>query len=309
MLQQTTVAAVIPYFCAFMDRWPTVERLAAADDDAILAAWAGLGYYARARNLIAAARHLAVEGFPSDEAGWRALPGVGAYTAAAVAAIAYGAHAVVVDGNVERVVVRLHAMEAPLVAIRKAIHAAAARLTPARRMGDYAQAMMDLGATICTPRAPACAICPLMAPCAARAAGVAADLPRRAPRAARPQRRGAVFIAQRSDGAVLVRTRPTKGLLGGMTEFPGGAWSAHEPDMRDAPLALAWRPCGAVRHVFTHFALTLDVYRADAPCDAPTPSACRWRPHATLDADALPSLMRKAAHVAGLAVAPRRAPG
>lgn len=302
MLQQTTVAAVAPYFEKFLARWPTVAALAAARDEEILAAWAGLGYYARARNLVACARRLATEGFPGTEEGWRALPGVGPYTAAAIAAIAFGLPAVVVDGNVERVVARLEAIETPLPAARAEIRAAAALLSPKARAGDYAQAMMDLGATVCAPRAPACERCPFAAFCRARAAGIAAQLPRRAPRPARPERRGAVFVARRADGSVLLRTRPAKGVLGGMSEFPGSDWgeSAQAAGVEAAPLGLDWRPRGAIRHVFTHFALTLDVFVGQAPKTAKAPAGTRWAPEAALGAEALPSLMRKAAKRAGL---------
>lgn len=300
MLQQTTVAAVIAYYERFTARWPDVAALAAAPEAEILAAWAGLGYYSRARNLIAAARRLAAEGLPGDEAGWRALPGVGPYTAAAIAAIAHDQPAVVVDGNVERVVARLAAIETPLPAGRKEIVAAAALVSPVRRPGDYAQAMMDLGAIVCTPRAPACGACPLAGFCKARAQGRAADLPRRAPRAVRPERRGAVFVARRADGAVLVRSRPPRGLLGGMTEFPGTDWTATPAGTDAAPLKLDWRGRGNIRHVFTHFALTLDVYVAAAPQSAATPAGCRWVGENALAAEALPSLMRKAATQAGL---------
>ena len=227
MLQQTTVAAVIPHFERFTARWPTVEALAAAEDGAVMAAWAGLGYYARARNLLACARAVAGQGgFPDTEPGLRALPGVGAYTAAAVAAIAFGHPAVVVDGNVERVMARLHAVLAPLPGARRELREHAAALTPAHRPGDHAQAVMDLGATVCTPRRPACGICPWMARCAGRRAGLAETLPRRAPRAPRPARRGTLWIARRADGAWLLERRPPRGMLGGTLGWPGTPWEA-----------------------------------------------------------------------------------
>ena len=227
MLQQTTVATVGDYFRRFVERWPTIEALAAAPIDEVLSAWAGLGYYARARNLHACA--LAVAGphggrFPTEEAALLALPGIGAYTAAAIRAIAFDQPASAVDGNVERVIARLFAIETPLPDAKTEIKARAARLVPAERAGDYAQAMMDLGATVCTPRNPRCVICPLMANCKARKLGLAEDLPRRAPKALKPTRRGLAFVLARKDGAILLRKRPPKGLLGGMDEVPSSPW-------------------------------------------------------------------------------------
>lgn len=307
MLQQTTVKAVIPYYGRFLARWPDVAALAAADLDAVLGEWAGLGYYSRARNLHACAKAVAAEHggrFPADEALLRALPGVGAYTAAAIAAIAFGLPATVVDGNVERVVARLFAVETPLPGAKAEIGALAARLTPHEQPGDYAQGMMDLGATVCTPRSPSCEACPLAPHCSARARGLAASLPARAPKAERPQRRGAAFVAVRADGAVLLRRRPPKGLLGGMLEVPSTEWGAAMPDegaaMDAAPVAAQWRRVpGAVTHIFTHFRLTLEVWRADG-VRAAAPEGCRWYPRATLAGEALPSVMRKVlAHAMG----------
>ncbi len=229
MLQQTTVAAVIPYFSAFLARWPSVDALAEAPAEEVMRQWAGLGYYARARNLHACARAVTTQfggRFPEEEAALRALPGLGPYTAAAVAAIAFGRRAVVVDGNVERVVARLFAIETPLPAAKPLIRERAAALTPKERPGDHAQAMMDLGATICAPKNPACVICPLSPVCAGRAGGDPARFPVKGQKPVRPLRRGAAFYILRADGAVLVRTRPQKGLLGGMTEIPGTPWSA-----------------------------------------------------------------------------------
>lgn len=308
MLQQTTVTAVGPYFRKFLDRWPDVQALAAAPDEEIMRAWAGLGYYSRARNLAACARAVAARGaFPSDEAGLRELPGVGPYTAAAVAAIAFGRRAVVVDGNVERVVSRLFAIDTPLPQAKPEIRARADELTPHERAGDFAQAMMDLGATICAPRNPACALCPLSADCAARNDNAQETYPRRAPKPQRPQRRGAVFVAMRTDGAVLLRTRPPKGLLGGMTEFPGTEWSTDFDAtcaLDAAPLPLAWRRLpDEIVHVFTHFALTLVVYVGKAPRATAAPEGCRWVATQALADEALPSLMRKVAAHAGLAAA------
>src|SRR5205823_6586096 len=223
MLQQTTVATVGDYFHRFVMRWPTIEALAAAPIDEVLSAWAGLGYYARARNLHACARVVAEQHgglFPEDEAALLALPGIGPYTAAAIRAIAFDHQASAVDGNVERVIARLFAIETPLPDAKIEIGARAAELVPARRAGDYAQAMMDLGATVCTPRSPRCVICPLMKNCLARKLAIAEKLPQRAPKADKPTRRGLAFVLARKDGAILLRKRPTNGLLGGMDEVP-----------------------------------------------------------------------------------------
>lgn len=287
MLQQTTVAAVKGYFDRFTRLWPTVQALAAADEAQVMAEWAGLGYYARARNLIACARLVAAAGgFPDTRAGLAALPGIGAYTSAAVAAIAFGRPETVVDGNVERVVARLFAVQTPLPAARRDLTALAATLTPAARPGDFAQAMMDLGATICTPRNPACAICPLMELCAARAAGLAADLPRRAPKAPRPVRTGTVWVALDETG-VLVETRPARGLLGGTLAFPSSGWDgSDQPPPQDG----AWQRAGEVRHVLTHFEARLTVLRAPLG----NPSRGEMMARDGFDPSALPGLMRKA---------------
>jgi A/G-specific adenine glycosylase len=311
MLQQTTVAAVGPYFHRFLARWPDVASLAAAPDEEVMREWAGLGYYSRARNLVACAREIAARGaFPDDEGALRELPGVGPYTAAAIAAIAFGRRAVVVDGNVERVVARLHAIETPLPAAKPEIRERTDALTPEKRAGDFAQAMMDLGATICTPKRPACALCPLSDGCLARKGGAPETYPRRLQKAERPQRQGAAFVALRADGAVLLRTRPPKGLLGGMTEFPGGAWTADGDatgDRAAAPLPLDWRSTlGDVAHVFTHFALRLRVYVGEAEPGCVAPNGCRWVAADALHLEALPSVMRKVAAHAGLAAARRK---
>nr|WP_246026628.1 A/G-specific adenine glycosylase [Paracoccus luteus] len=259
MLQQTTVAAVRGYFDRFTALWPDVQALARADEARVMAEWAGLGYYARARNLVACARAVAAAGgFPDTREGLAALPGIGAYTSAAIAAIAFGRAETVVDGNVERVVARLFAVQTPLPAARRELTALAATLTPADRPGDFAQAMMDLGATICTPRRPACGICPLTQICAARAQGIAADLPRRAPKAPRPVRTGTAWVALDATG-VLVERRPARGLLGGTLAFPSTGWDGSElPPPQDG----GWQALGEVRHVFTHFELRLTVLRA-----------------------------------------------
>jgi len=274
MLQQTTVAAVIPYFARFLAAWPDVAALAAAPREDVLSAWAGLGYYARARNLHAAAQELAADGFPRTEGGWRALPGVGPYTAAAIAAIAYGAPANVVDGNVERVMARLHAVDTPTPLAKPVLRALAAQLATNGRPGDWAQALMDLGATTCTPKAPRCNACPWEAMCAARADGAPERYPVRAPKRERPRRFGAAFRIEREGALWLVR-RPEPGLLAGMaglptTDWRGEPWSQAEA-LPQAPADAHWRKVGAVRHMFTHFALTLDVYQGDA-----TPSGEGW---------------------------------
>ncbi len=296
MLQQTTVAAVIPYFEAFTRRWPTVAELAAAEDADVMGAWAGLGYYARARNLLKCARAVAETGgvFPGTEADLAALPGIGPYTAAAVAAIAFGRRAVVVDGNVERVMARIHNVQVPMPDAKPALRDLAETLTPDTRPGDYAQAVMDLGATICSPRSPACGICPWMEGCAARAEGVAAELPRKRPKPAKPVRQGVVYLARRADGALLLETRPDKGLLGGMLGLPGGAWVEGVPE-EVPPISAAWRDVDEeVRHTFTHFHLVLRVMVADVAADA---VPARGGFVANVAPADLPTVMRKALRV------------
>jgi A/G-specific adenine glycosylase len=292
MLQQTTVAAVLPYFRRFTETWPDIEALAAAPDAEVMAAWAGLGYYARARNLIACARAVAASGgrFPETEEALRALPGIGAYTAAAIAAIAFDRPAVVVDGNVERVMARLFAIATPLPDAKPILRERAAALTPAARPGDHAQAVMDLGATICTPRRPACGLCPWQGDCAGRIAGIAADLPRRRERVARPIRRGIAYLVARADGAVLLERRPGEGLLGGMLALPGPAWS--ETAEPAPPFAASWREAGMVRHAFTHFHLELSVAVSAVPPDFVPPFGAFF-PRARALAS-VPSVMRKA---------------
>jgi len=289
MLQQTTVAAAAPYFARFLAAWPSVADLAAASRDDVLSAWAGLGYYSRARNLHVAAQRLAAEGFPETEAGWRGLPGVGAYTAAAIAAIAYDQPVNVVDGNVERVMARLRAVEAPLPDAKAELRALAGELVTAHRPGDWAQALMDLGATVCTPKSPKCGSCPWVSACAAYATGRPETYPRRAAKVERPRRYGAVFRIARDGEFWLVR-RPDKGLLGGMAALPTTDWRAKKWPRAEAltyaPTKAAWKKTGQVRHVFTHFALTLDVYDAQA-----APSGDGWWG----DASALPTVFKKAA--------------
>lgn len=299
MLQQTTVAAVAPYFQAFVARWPTVRDLAAAPLDSVLREWAGLGYYARARNLHKCAQTVAAwrgGRFPEDEAALRKLPGVGDYTAAAIAAIAFGHRAVVMDGNVERAVARLFAVRDPLPGAKPALKRLAGELTPDVRPGDYAQALMDLGATVCTPRKPACGLCPWMADCAARAAGIAETLPTKAEKTERPTRRGVAFWAMRPDGSVLLRRRPEAGLLGGMIEIPSTPWRAEvwAPDEAAgaAPVAAEWRALpGLVRHGFTHFQLELSVMAGKVGGNAAARGL--WCPLDRLGDHALPTLMRK----------------
>ena len=309
MLQQTTVATVKPYFADFIARWPTVADLAVADLDAVLHAWQGLGYYARARNLHKCARMVAGERggrFPGTEEELAKLPGIGAYTAAAVAAIAFGQKTTPIDGNVERVTARLFAVAQPLPGGRRRISVLAGGLPSPRRPGDFAQAMMDLGATVCTPRNPACGACPLSPDCRAGSAGEAERYPVKGPKKARPVRHGWVFWARRGDGGILLRRRPEKGLLGGMMEFPSTgwreqAWTAAEA-AHQAPLAAVgghWRPLeGVVRHTFTHFHLELMVLAAAVKGRAP--KGALWCPPARFSDHALPTVMKKVArHAAG----------
>ena len=304
MLQQTTTAHAAPYFEKFTRLWPTVEALAAADEAAVMAEWAGLGYYSRARNLVACARAVAGRGgFPFSEESLRELPGIGEYTAAAIAAIAHGQRAVVIDANVERVVARLFAIDAPLPA-RAKIRAAADAITPATRAGDFAQAMMDLGATICTPRDPKCLLCPLSADCRARAQGRQNELPVKAPKRARPLRAGTAFWIERandSGAAVWLVRRPGRGLLGGMRALPDDAWNARHDGSGEAPLAGAWRAGGVVRHTFTHFDLELGlaIYAGDHWGEL---VGGEWWSCADLDAAGLPTLFAKAARLALTAV-------
>lgn len=303
MLQQTTVAAVKPYFERFMARWPTVQALAAAAPDEVMAAWAGLGYYARARNLLACAQVVTRDFggvFPDTETALRALPGIGPYTAAAIAAIAFGRRAVVVDGNVERVMARLHAVTAPLPAAKARLRALAEALTPDERPGDYAQAVMDLGATVCTPKSPACARCPWAAACRGRARGIAATLPRKAAKKAAPTRHGVAFWVTDARGRVLLQRRPPRGLLGGMLGFPGTAWReapwTAADARRAAPVTAAWTPLpGEVEHTFTHFRLKLRVWAGRAPRIEKTAEAL-WLAPGTLESAGLPNVMRKVAH-------------
>ncbi|MBN9583527.1 MAG: A/G-specific adenine glycosylase [Afipia sp.] len=302
MLQQTTVKAVGPYFEKFTARWPSVAALGAAAQDDVLRMWAGLGYYSRARNLHACAvavlrDHGGV--FPDTEEGLRALPGIGPYTAAAIAAIAFDRRTMPVDGNIERVVSRLFAVEDALPKAKPLIQQRAATLLGPSRAGDSAQALMDLGATICTPKKPACVLCPLGDGCAARARGDQDTFPRKAAKKTGALRRGAAFVVTRGP-ELLVRTRPEKGLLGAMTEVPTSEWRADNDDkaaLAQAPVLKAvarWqRKAGVVTHVFTHFPLELVVYAASVPARSRAPAGMRWVPLATLNDEALPNVMRK----------------
>ena len=283
MLQQTTTAHAAPYFEAFVRRWPTVDDLAGAEDGEVMAAWAGLGYYARARNLLACAREVQARHggqFPADEVALRSLSGVGRYTAAAVTAIAFEAPANVVDGNVERVMARLFALETPLPAAKPQLTALAAVFVTPERPGDWAQALMDLGATVCRPRAPLCDACPWRSACRAFASGAPETYPRRSPKAGRPQRFGAVFVLAHKGEVALVRREP-KGLLGGMLGLPTTAWTDRAPTegeiLAAQPAPGPWREAGAVAHVFTHFALALRVFQGEAEQLQEAPGAL-WTP-------------------------------
>jgi A/G-specific adenine glycosylase len=309
MLQQTTVKAVVPYFVRFTARWPTVQALASAPLDDVLKLWAGLGYYARARNLHACAQAVVERHggrFPASEAELIRLPGIGPYSAAAIAAIAFDHPVAAVDGNVERVVARLFAVEGELPAAKADIRRIAQSLVPPRRAGDFAQALMDLGATLCKPRDPICELCPWTQSCAARRRGGAERFPNKPSRAPGQLRRGAAFVALRRDGMVLVRTRPPAGLLGGMTEVPTTEWR-HGFDARTTlaqaprfgPHSVKWRRVpGTVTHAFTHFPLALIVYAVQIPVDVAAPAGTRWVALAALAGEALPKVMRKVlAHV------------
>jgi A/G-specific adenine glycosylase len=301
MLQQTTVAAVIPYFERFTARWPDVRSLAAADDAELMAAWAGLGYYARARNLLACARMVVADhdgSFPADEVDLRSLPGIGAYTAAAIAAIAFGRRAVVVDANVERVVARLFAITAPLPNARPEIRIACDHITPTQRSGDFAQAMMDLGATLCTPRNPGCLACPLSNHCSAHQLGIAGTLPVKPVKAAKPARTGTAYWIE-NDGKVWLVKRPGKGMLGGMRALPDDDWTARKDGNSVPPIAAEWRTLNeAVNHVFTHFTLTLSIALTSSPVQQELLGDGEYWPVKSLDSAGLPTLFSKAATLA-----------
>ncbi|WP_323781175.1 A/G-specific adenine glycosylase [Thalassovita sp.] len=295
MLQQTTVAAVKDYFNHFTTRWPTVTALAAAADEDVMGAWAGLGYYARARNLLKCARVVVADHdgqFPATRDGLLNLPGIGPYTAAAIAAIAYDQPETVVDGNVERVMARLHDLHLPLPTAKPELTELARHLTPPQRPGDYAQAVMDLGATICTPKSPSCGICPWCDSCAARAAGTASELPKKLPKKPKPTRVGIAYVGRRTDGALLLQRRPDKGLLGGMLGWPGSDWVETPPE-ETPPIAADWRDLGAeARHTFTHFHLRLAVRVAEIPSEA-QPDQGEFVPLDRFRPSDLPTVMRK----------------
>jgi A/G-specific adenine glycosylase len=298
MLQQTTVAAVKSYFEKFIERWPGVSALAAAPRDDVMKAWAGLGYYARARNLKACAEKIASEfggEFPQNVAELLTLPGIGDYTAAAIAAIAFDEPAPVVDGNIERVIARMFAIDKPLPAAKANIRAHQARLTPTKRAGDYAQALMDLGATICTPKRPACTLCPWSEACLAHAAGNSEAFPVRAARTKRPTRYGNAYVAIREDGAILLRQRDERGLLGGMSEVPGTEWTGENSSTAaHAPFPAAWRSLpNPVIHVFTHFRLELSVFVAEVPTMCAAPGDAWWADAESIPNEALPSVFKK----------------
>jgi A/G-specific adenine glycosylase len=298
MLQQTTVAAVKDYYIKFLLRWPKVSDLAKASQEDVLRAWAGLGYYARARNLHACAIKVVSdwnEKFPDTEGALRTLPGIGPYTAAAIAAIAFDRPHAAVDGNVERVITRVYAIETPLPAAKPLIKLKAQALVPKKRAGDFAQALMDLGATICTPRTANCRICPWTDDCQGRALGTAENLPRKAPKAKIPTRLGIAFWVERDDGHILLRQRPQKGLLGGMMEIPSTPWEAKLPQDIEAPVTADWIKMKApVEHTFTHFHLQLSVWKTTtAEKSLPDGGDYRWVHKNELAHEALPSLMRK----------------
>jgi A/G-specific adenine glycosylase len=296
MLQQTTVAAVKDYFLKFTTLWPSVHHLAAASTEDVMKAWAGLGYYARARNLHACAKIVASElggKFPAGLNGLQALPGIGPYTAAAIAAIAFDIPAAAIDGNVDRVISRYFAIEEPLPQSKPRIREEATALVPEKRAGDFAQALMDLGATVCTPKSPACDMCPWTDECSGRIRGMATTLPRKATRQKVPTRFGHVYWIENTKGDVLVRTREAKGLLGGMTEFPSSDWQRDKPPAFEAPFFAEWkRLMGTVEHTFTHFHLELTVWKAK--CERPELKS-HFVGKTELGNEALPSLMRKVA--------------
>ncbi len=300
MLQQTTVAAVKDYFLRFAQTWPDVHALADADLEDVLKAWAGLGYYARARNLHKCAKVISNEyygQFPQTTAELQKLPGIGPYTSGAIAAIAFGNSVAAVDGNVERVLARYHALETPLPDLKAEVKSLAQALVPDQRCGDFAQALMDLGATVCAPRKANCLICPWSASCEGRKLGIAETLPRKAPKKAKPTRYGVCFWIERQDGAVLLRRRPERGLLGGMTEVPSTQWTEHgaaSPE-EQAPLNGSWaRLNGVVTHTFTHFHMELEIWKLTGEAGAKAPDGdYRWVRKADLAGEALPSVMRK----------------
>ena len=297
MLQQTTVESVKPYFAKFLAAWPDVTALAAAEDQALLTAWAGLGYYARARNLMACARVVAKDHggkFPQTEEGLRALPGIGAYTAAAIAAIAFGEPAVVIDGNIERVITRIAAISTPLPAAKPEIRTVLEPMVPPERPGDFAQALMDLGSGICTPRSPNCLLCPLQSACRSAKAGNPTDFPVKIKKKAKPVKFGTAYVVFDAEGRLLLGTRAEKGLLARMAEVPNSGWAEGEAPASHPPLKVAWTTRNApVIHVFTHFELRMSVKVARLETSPPAPEGLRWVPRTDLDSEPLPTLFRK----------------
>ena len=297
MLQQTTVTTVKPYFEKFLTLFPKVTDLAEAKDDAVMAAWAGLGYYSRARNLLKCARIITTAHggiFPDTEDALLALPGIGPYTAAAIAAIAFNRPAAPVDGNIERVLARLYSLQTPLPALKAEVKEHCAPLMPPKRPGDFAQAMMDLGATVCTPKRPNCALCPWQKICTAHKADIAESLPRRLPKKPKPKRSGTVFWLENQKGDVLMARRPDKGLLGGMLVFPSTGWDAPNDSQLPQHIGDNWTALDTpITHVFTHFHLTLDIKAQTAPPDFIAPQGFQWVEPQALASEALPSLMVK----------------
>lgn len=297
MLQQTTVEAVKPFYAKFLTLWPDVKTLAAAEDQAVLAAWAGLGYYARARNLIACAKVVARDfdgNFPQTEEGLRALPGIGAYTAAAIAAIAFGERAIVIDGNIERVITRLEAIDTPLPRAKAEIRAVLEMLVPADRPGDFAQSLMDLGATICTPKSPSCFLCPIGEGCVAKARGTPLSFPVKPTKKAKKQLQTRAYVVLDAQNRLLLRSRSGKGLLAGMAEVPNTDWQSDDIGFEAAPVPASWlRLNHPVIHVFTHIELRVEVAVARLGRDVPTPDGMRWVALDGLDAEPLPTLFRK----------------
>jgi A/G-specific adenine glycosylase len=302
MLQQTTVKAVAPYFQRFVGRWPSVSDLAAAEENDVMAAWAGLGYYSRARNLIACARVVASSPggrFPASAGELARLAGIGGYTSAAIAAIAFDEPVAVVDGNVERVIARFFGIDTPLPAAKPLIREKLQPLVPQERAGEFAEALMDLGATICTPKKPACSLCPWSGECVARCEARQSELPIKAEKKARPTRYGTAYVARRVDGAILLRRRPPRGLLGGMSEVPGSEWEEVGSSASAPPLPADWKSIAKpVEHVFTHFALRLAIERAEVSAETPAPENHWWAAATTLPDEALPSVMKKAIEAA-----------
>ncbi len=297
MLQQTTVEAVKPYFAKFLALWPEVKALAAAEDHAVMTAWAGLGYYARARNLLACARAVARDfdgRFPETEEGLRALPGIGAYTAAAIAAIAFGERAIVIDGNIERVITRLAAIDTPLPKAKPEIRAVLDGMVPADRPGDFAQSLMDLGATICTPKSPSCLICPLAEACVARARGQATAFPVKPAKKGKKALQSLAFVVLDGEDRILLRTRPAKGLLADMAEVPNAEWSGAAAGLESAPLKAEWQRLNQpVIHIFTHIDLRMEIAVARLAATIPAPEGMRWVKVGNLDSEPVPTLFRK----------------